>query len=183
MSRVDGALICSTPRRTAAGKADVVREGPLADAPVFHGALENGLARPARRVGAGHCRVAPVVLARDGAEVGPFGRIHLDADVVRAGIVIFIDARPVARESRQGHARAAAVGEGLSVDVEMSRLVEALRGSQLVAELSRAAVEFARAGAGIAAVEPDLAIGRDDVPVRVELLTDLDRRRLGIGAR
>ena len=183
MSRVDGALICSTPRRTAAGKADVVREGPLADAPVFHGALENGLARPARRVGAGHCRVAPVVLARDGAEIRALGRVHLDADVVAARVVVLIYTLSIAREARQGHAGPAAVGEGLSVDVEMSRLVEALRGSQLVAELAGAAVEFARAGAGIAAVEPDLAIGRDDVPVRVELLTDLDRRRLGIGAR
>ena len=171
-------LICNTPRRTAAGLGDVAAEGPLADAPVPHGALEDGLARAPRRVGARRRHVAPVRLARHLAEVGAFGRIHLDADVLRAGIVIFIDTLSIARESRQGHAGPAAVGQGFSVDVEMSRLVEALRGFRLVAKLARAAVEFARAGAGVAAVEPDLAIGRDDVPVRVELLADFDRRGL-----
>ena len=101
--------------------------------------------------------------------------------MVAARVIVFIDARPIAREARERHARAAAVGQGLSVDVEMSRLIEALGGSKLVgaADHARAAVEtpFHRP-AGVAAVIPRLAIGRDDVPVRVELLFNLDRRRL-----
>ena len=172
MSRVDGArLIYNTPRRTAAGLGDVAAEGPLADAPVPHGTLEDGLARPARlsAVGAGHLVIAPVRLARDGAEIRARRRVHLDADVVAARVIFFLHARPIAREARQRHAGPAAVGQGFSVDVEMSRLVEALRGSELVgAELSRAAVEASlHRPTGVAAVVPSFAIGRNDVPVGV----------------
>ena len=177
-------LICNTPRRTAAGLGDVAAEGPLADAPVFHGALENGLARPAwlSAVGAGHLRLAPVVLARDGTEIRARRRVHLDADVVATLVFVFFYTSSLAREARECHAGPAAVGEGLPVDVQVlrRRRVEARGGSELVgAELARAAVEASlHRPAIITAIEPDLAIGRDDVPVGVKLLPDLDRRGL-----
>ena len=174
-------LICNTPRRTAAGLGDVAAEGPLADAPVPHGTLEDGLGRPTRRVGAGQCLVAPVRLTRHLAEVGALGRIHLDADVVAALVFVFFYTSSLAREPGQRHAWPAAVGEGLSVDVQVlrRRRVEALGGSELVgAELSRAAVEASlHRPAIIAAIEPDLAIGGNDVPVGVEFLCPAGRRR------
>ena len=73
--------------------------------------------------------------------------------------------------------------EEVDVQVLRRRLIEARGGSEHVgADLSRAAVEFTRARAGVAAVEPDLAISGDDVSVGIEFLSNINRRRLGIGA-
>eukprot|EP00966_Prymnesium_polylepis_P214784 4973913-Prymnesium_polylepis.1 len=60
---------------------------------------------------------APIGLPRHGAEVAPAGGLHVDADVVRSGVVDAIDAVPIAREAGQRHARARAALESASVDI------------------------------------------------------------------
>ena len=115
-------LICNTPRSTAAGLGDVAAEGPLADAPVPHGALEDGLARAPRRVGAWRRHVAPVRLARHLAEVAAVDAVHLNANVVRACVVDAVSARALSGESGQCHARPAALLERCAVDVEFPRM-------------------------------------------------------------
>ena len=73
------------------------RSRPLADAPVLDRTLAS--ARRARSVVAGHRRIAPIRLACHCAEIAPRCRLHVDANVVTARIVLSIDARTSARET------------------------------------------------------------------------------------
>ena len=100
-----------------ASALQIRREGPLTDAPVLHGATLAGAAI------ARHAARAPVGLAGHLAEVptGSRERRHVDAHVVRAGVVIAVRAVASPRESRESHARAGAFLEGFAGDVEVPR--------------------------------------------------------------
>ena len=126
-----------------ASALQIRREGPLTDAPVLHGATLAGaaIARHAARapVGlAGHLAEVPacnqlsegnqhaismqsVGLAGHLAEVpaGARERRHVDAHVVRAGVVVAVRAVASPREARESHARAGALLELATGDVEV----------------------------------------------------------------
>ena len=107
----------------SAGPRDVGRERPLADAPVLH-RTESPLAV------ALHVIVAPVRLARHLAEVAAVDAVHLDADMMRARVVDAVSARALSGEPSQRHARAAALLQRRTVDVQVAvrpRVVVVLR--------------------------------------------------------
>ena len=100
-----------------ASALQIRREGPLTDAPVLHGATLAGAAI------ARHAARAPVGLAGHLAEVpaGARERRHVDAHVVRAGVVVAVRAVASPREARESHARAGALLELATGDVEVPR--------------------------------------------------------------
>ena len=68
-----------------------------------------------------HLRGAPIRLAGHRAEVAAGVGGHVDTDVVAAGVIVHVDALPLARESGERHARAAALLQRRAEDVRVRR--------------------------------------------------------------
>ena len=108
----------------AARILQVARKRPLAHAPVLYGA-DAAVAAVAL-----HRRIAPVRLSSHLTEVATGAARHVDAHVVRSGIIVPVYAVPIAGEAGQSHACAGAAGERTAIDVDVRVLPSEVRGKQ-----------------------------------------------------
>ena len=108
----------------AARILQVARKRPLAHAPVLYGA-DAAVAAVAL-----HRRIAPVRLSSHLTEVATGAARHVDAHVVRSGIIVPVYAVPIAGEAGQSHACAGAAGERTAIDVEVRVLPSEVRGKK-----------------------------------------------------
>lgn len=108
----------------AARILQVARKRPLAHAPVLYGA-DAAVAAVAL-----HRRIAPVRLSSHLTEVAAGAARHVDAHMVRSGVIVPVYAVPIAGEAGQSHACAGAAGERTAIDVEVRVLPSEVRGKE-----------------------------------------------------